>query len=244
MFVSYQVSNARSTVVNIGLVLRISALASHEHLIHGFSTAASGDMRRDGGELLTPARRAFAQALGIDPRCIAFMGAVHGADVAVANTPGLYRDVDALVTDRRGLALFATFADCYPILVYDPERHVAGLAHAGWRGTAAGVAKALVATTGSDPGRLVAGIGPGICRNCYQVSDEVAARFPGTVKQPDAGGRWLLDLAEANRLQLVEAGLDPARVHVHGTCTKETPSLPSHRREPDLSRFACLFALA
>ena len=225
-------------------MLRIPALASQPALIHGFSTLELGNMRRDGGDRLTQPRRRFAQMLGLDPHRIAYMGAVHGAGVATAAKQGVYADVDALVTDRRGLALFATFADCYPILLYDPRRHVAGLAHAGWRGTAAGVAKALVEATGSDPADLVAGIGPGICGRCYQVSDEVAARFPDAVKRPDAGGRWLLDLAEANGLQLVEAGLDPASVHLHGACTKETPSLPSHRRNPDLSRFACLFALA
>jgi polyphenol oxidase len=225
-------------------VLQIAALASQPGLIHGFSTADLGNMRRDGGALLTPPRRAFATELGLDPRCIVFMGAVHGADVAQADQPGLYDNVDALVTRRPGLALFATFADCYPILIYDPKRRVAGLAHAGWRGTAAKVTTVLVEATRSDPEDLIAGIGPGICGRCYQVSDEVARRFADEVKRPDGNGRWLLDLAEANRLQLIEAGVDPANIHLHGTCTKETADLPSHRRKPDLTRFACLLALA
>ena len=106
-------------------VLKLAAL-DRPGLTHGFSTADLGNMRRDGGELLTPPRRAFATELGLDPRCIAFMGAVHGADVAQADRPGLYDNVDALVTDRPGLALFASFADCFPILVYDGKRRVAG----------------------------------------------------------------------------------------------------------------------
>ena len=201
-------------------------------------------MHRDGGDLLTDHRRAFAEHLGLDARCIAFMGAVHGSDVATADKPGLYDNVDALVTDLPGLALFATFADCYPILVYDPRRRVIGLAHAGWRGTAGGVTTALVRAVGGNPHDLVAGLGPGICGRCYQVSDEVAMPFPDIVKRVDGNGRWLLDLAEANRLQLIQAGVDPANIHVHGACTKETPDLPSHRRNPDQSRFACLLALA
>jgi copper oxidase (laccase) domain-containing protein len=101
----------------------------------------------------------------------------------------------------------------------------------------------LVEATGSDPADLVAALGPGICAGCYQVSEEVAAEFPDGVKEPDEDGRWLLDLAEANRRQLIEAGLDPAAIHLHGACTKETPDLPSHRRDPDGTRFACLLAL-
>jgi len=224
-------------------VLKLAAL-DRPGLTHGFSTADLGNMRRDGGELLTPPRRAFATELGLDPRCIAFMGAVHGADVAHADRPGLFDNVDALVTDRPGLALFASFADCFPILVYDGKRRVAGLAHAGWRGTAAGVATGLVKATGSDPQDLIAGLGPGICGRCYQVGEDVAGSFPDEVRTPDGDGRWLLDLAEANRRQLIDAGLDPTRIHVQGVCTKEAPELPSHRRNPDGARFACLLALA
>jgi YfiH family protein len=225
-------------------VLQIPALASQPGLIHGFSTADLGNMRRGGEDLLTSPRRAFATELGLDPLCIAFMGAVHGAHVAEADNPTLYDNVDAIVTRRPRLAIFATFADCYPILVYDPKRRVAGLAHAGWRGTAAKVTTALVEATRSESEDLIAGIGPGICGGCYQVSDEVARHFAAEVKRPDGEGRWLLDLAEANRLQLIEAGVDPANIHLHGACTKETAELPSHRRKPDLTRFACLLALA
>src|SRR5437762_2525388 len=117
------------------VILRIEAL-DQEPLVHGFSTFELGTMRRDGDELLTPARREFALKLGLDPQCIAYMGAVHSADVTYVDSPGLHRDVDGLVTDRTGLALFATYADCYPIVLHDARRRVAGLAHAGWRGTA------------------------------------------------------------------------------------------------------------
>jgi YfiH family protein len=224
------------------VILRIADLANGRHFVHGFSTSQLGSMRRHGEDPLTPARRDFALQLGLDPRCIAFMGAVHGADVVEAAQPGLYADMDGLVTSVPGIALFATFADCYPVLLYDLTRRRAGLAHAGWRGTAAGVTRNLVAAMGGDPAGLVAGIGPGICGKCYEVSEEVARRFPDTVKRRH-GDRWLLDLSEANRLQLVEAGLKPANVHLHGACTKETPELASHRRTGDGSRFACLLAL-
>lgn len=231
--------------------LTIPQLACEPGLLHGFSTLALGSMRRDaGGEPspLTPARRAFLGELGLADAPLTVAGAVHGAEVARVDEPGgAVEGVDALVTDRRRAPLLATFADCYPILLYDPERPALALVHAGWRGSAAGVARAAVERLrkeyGSRPESLLAGIGPGICGGCYEVGEEVAARFPPEVVRPSPSGRHLLDLAAANRLALLEAGLLPDRVHVLGVCTKETPELPSHRRSPDGTRFACLAAI-
>lgn len=216
--------------------------------MHGFSTRALGDMRRRDGEPLTADRRRFAAALGLDPAAITFAGAVHGGEVARVDRPmGVAEGFDALVTDRPGLPLFATFADCFPILLHDPGRRAIALAHAGWRGTAAGVAANAVAALareyGTRPGDLVVGIGPGICGRCYEVGDEVSARFPAGCSRPGRDGRALLDLAEANRRGLVAAGVDPARIHELGVCTMEDARLPSHRRDADGDRFACLIAL-
>src|SRR4029077_11029364 len=90
-----------------------------------------------------------------------------------------------LVTDQPGVALFATYADCYPIVLWDPEKRVAGLVHAGWRGTRSGVAEAAVTFMRDEYGcrHVRAGIGPGICSRCYEVGEEVASQFdPGFVK--------------------------------------------------------------
>jgi YfiH family protein len=177
-----------------------------------------------------------------------FAGAVHGAKVARVGAPaGVVDGVDALVTDRPGLPLFALFADCFPLVVYSPSRRCAALGHAGWRGTAAGIAGAIVAALeteyGCDPDELVAGIGPGICANCYEVGDEVAERFPPEVKRQSGPVRWQLDLAEANRLALTRAGVAPGRIHLSRICTRESTRLYSHRRDADGSRFAGLVAL-
>jgi purine-nucleoside/S-methyl-5'-thioadenosine phosphorylase / adenosine deaminase len=231
-------------------VLHIPALAAEPGLIHGFSTVALGSMRlpAPGAGPLTPERRAFAATLGLDGARLTVAGAVHGAEVGRVDEPaGAVRARDALVTDRPCLPLLATFADCYPVLLYDPDRHALALVHAGWRGTAAGIAgravEALAGEYGSRPARLVAGIGPGICGACYEVGEEVAARFDAAFLRPSPAGRQLLDLAAANRAQLVEAGVSADRVHVHGECTRESAALPSHRRSPDGSRFACIAAL-
>jgi polyphenol oxidase len=229
------------------LLLKINEL-DDPALVHGFSTIALGSVglthAPDPAPVLA-SRRAFARALGIDSEPITTVGAVHGSAVARIDEPKeVVQGVDGLVTNQRGVALFATFADCYPIVLWDPVKRTAGLAHAGWRGTVAGIAKAAVRAMhdeyGSVPEDIRAGIGPGICGRCYEVGGEVAEQFEARFVTP-SGDRFLLDLAAANRVQLEDAGV--AGVHVLGLCTKETDFLPSHRRAPDGTRFGAIVAI-
>jgi YfiH family protein len=228
-------------------VLTIPELDAAPGLVHGFSTLVLGNVGLTHAPDPAPvmaSRRDFARALGLDRLTI--MGAVHGASVArVDEAQDLVDGVDALVTDQLGVALFATFADCYPIVLWDPQRQCAALAHAGWRGTLAGVGSAAVQAMrdeyGSEPSHIMAGIGPGICGRCYEVGQEVASQFDSSVVRDGPGGRFLLDLAAANRAQLEDAGV--RHVHVLGLCTKETSFLPSHRRNPDGTRFGAIVAL-
>ncbi|TAN32529.1 laccase domain-containing protein [bacterium] len=230
-------------------VLKIPELEAETGLIHGFSTMALGSVglthAPDPAPVLA-SRRDFARALGIDGETLTTAGAVHGAAVARVDEPHeVVRGVDAMVTAKLGVALFATFADCYPIVLWDARNRCAALAHAGWRGTVAGVATATVKFMrdefGTTPGDIRAGIGPGICRQCYEVGEDVASRFDSRFVTPGSGDRALLDLAAANRAQLEAAGVRD--VHVLGLCTKETPYLPSHRRSPDGTRFGAIVAL-
>ncbi len=230
-------------------VVTIEALTG-TGLVHGFSTLEFGSVglkhAPDPAAALANRRR-FAEALDLDPETITVAGAVHGSDVARIAVPQASVDgVDALVTDRPGIALFATYADCYPIVLWDPVHHAAGLVHAGWRGTEAGVAAAAVAVMGdaygSKPKDLVAGIGPGICGNCYEVGEDVAKKFDARFSTPRLSSqKFLLDLAAANAAQLTEAGV--RHVHILGLCTKETDYLPSHRRNPDGTRFGAIVAV-
>ncbi len=230
-------------------MLKIAELESEPGLVHGFSTTALGSVgltHAPDPDPVLASRRAFARALGIEDEPLTTAGAVHGSTVSRVDEPqDVVQGADGLVTDRRDVALFATYADCYPIVLWDANRRCAGLAHAGWRGTVAGVAKAAVKAMrdeyGSAPKDIVAGIGPGICGRCYQVGGEVASQFEARFVTPSAGDRFLLDLAAANRAQLEQAGL--SGVHVMGICTKESDFLPSHRRLPDGTRFGAIVAL-
>jgi YfiH family protein len=233
----------------VSAVLKIPQLGE-DGLVHGFSTLELGSVGLKGAsdpDAVRARRRRFAEALGLDPGSITVAGAVHGADVArIAVAQETVNGVDALVTDKPGIALFATFADCYPIVLWDPAHRAAGLVHAGWRGTEAQVARAAVEVMGdafgSRPEVMVAGIGPGICGRCYEVGPDVAERFDRrfVIAKPD--GKFLLDLAAANQAQLGGAGV--REVHVLGLCTKETDYLPSHRRAPDGARFGAIVSVS
>jgi len=226
--------------------LHVPELADEPGLVHGFSTVAIGSVglknAPDSAAALA-ARRTFADVLGLEGAELTTIGSVHGSSVARVDKPSDSVDnVDALLTDRPGVVLFATYADCYPIVLWDAQLKVAGLVHAGWRGTRAGVAAAAVSFM-QDEYRcrhIRAGIGPGICGRCYEVGEEVASQFDARFLAR-GNGRFLLDLAAANRAQLEELGVQP--VYEIGICTKENYLFPSHRRHPDGTRFGAIVAL-
>jgi len=234
-------------LIHTPLVLRIREL-DDPGFAHGFSTNALGSVGLTHAPDPVPvlaSRRAFARALGIGDLVLTAAGAVHGSTVARVDEPrDVVQGVDGLITNRQGVALFLTYADCYPIVLWDPVNRAVGLVHAGWRGTAAGVAKEAVKAMsdeyGSAPADIRAGIGPGICGRCYEVGGEVASQFDASFVAP-SGDRFVLDLAAANRAQLAEAGV--SHIYVIGLCTKESDFLPSHRRTPDGTRFGAIVAL-
>ena len=228
-------------------VLTIPELSDEPGFVHGFSTLAVGSVglkHAADPEPVVAARNAFLHALDLDGAELTTIGSIHGAEIARVDEPvDAVDDVDALFTDRRRVTIFATFADCYPIVLWDPEKRVAGLVHAGWRGTQAGVATAAVEFMREEYGsRYVrAGIGPGICGRCYEVGEEVAVKFDARFVNPGARRKWLLDLKAANTAQLEAAGVKA--VYDIGMCTKESYLFPSHRRHPDGARFGAIVAL-
>ncbi len=229
--------------------LQLNELTGDPGLVHAFSTLELGSVgltHAPDPKLVHESRRRFATELGLDPATLIAIGAVHGSDVArVDRHQDVVDDVDGLITNTPGIALFATYADCYPILLWDPEHRAVGLAHAGRRGTeadiAAGAVRAMAREFGSDPTRMKAAIGPGICGRCYEVGEDVASRFDQRFVRDSEDGKYLLDLAAANRAQLEEQGV--REVFSLDLCTKETSFLPSHRRTPDGTRFGAIVAI-
>jgi len=179
-------------------------------------------------------RRRVASAMGADLGDFVFSRQVHGAGVRVVTAgdrgAGAFAldepapAADALVTGDPSVVLAILAADCVPIVLYDPVVHVLGCVHSGWRGTVARVSEAAVGAMralGASPEHVIAGIGPAIGAERYQVGAEVASAVDGAfggeargVIRGDGTGRWLLDLTAANRLVLRAAGLKEENVHV------------------------------
>jgi polyphenol oxidase len=192
-------------------------------------------------------RRRFAEAVGIDPAHVTHARQVHGTGIAKVDWEQVGETLegsDALVTDAVGLPLSTVFADCVPVLLYDPIEYALGVCHAGWRGTVNGAAVAMLwamqAAYGSDPARIVACIGPSIGPESYQVGEEVLAMAQAKLLNADQyfhfpdgeSARPCFDLWQANVGQLVGAGVLPERIEVSGIDTAHhTDDFYSHRAE-------------
>lgn len=143
-----------------------------------------------------------------------------------------YENVDGLLTNEPGVYLATFFADCVPLYFVDTKRKAIALAHSGWRGTVARMGQCVVEKMreayGTDPADLVAAVGPSICQECYEVSEDVADAFltvfakPGQEREillSKGGGKYQLDLWRANEIVLTEAGVPTENIQVTDLCT-------------------------
>jgi YfiH family protein len=215
-------------VLRLVTVPELSALPG---LVHGFERRHGPEVREPRDETLSRVRK----ALGETGRLL-LMRQVHGAIVLRAPWEGT-PEADAAVAGEPGLVLGIATADCHPVLLVDPVRRAVAAAHAGWRGTAAGVAartvEALVAA-GSRPDDLAAAIGPGIGSCCYEVGEDLRDAFVGgdAFFRPGPRGRPHLDVRAANVTQLRDAGVRADRIHHVDECTSCRPALYySYRRD-------------
>jgi YfiH family protein len=145
---------------------------------------------------------------------------------------------DALITNKPHLSIGVRTADCVPILLLDSRQRAIAAVHAGWRGSAHAIVRATLrkmnADFGTEPADIYAAIGPCIRECCYEVGQEVAERFCVTFPEwtPHAGKRHV-DLAEANRRQMLSAGVPVSSIFDIQTCTScQIESFYSFRREP------------
>jgi YfiH family protein len=178
-------------------VYRATELDALPWLMHGFGTRQS-DIPAWFGNLATLKQIHSATVVNAEGRC------------------GILGEGDALLEDRPGSVIAIKTADCMPILLVDGRHRAVAAVHAGWRGTAAKIVAAAVdamrARFGTLAGDLHAAIGPGIGQCCYQVGPEVAARF-------GEQGRAHISLSDANRTQLLTAGVTRERIYASNLCT-------------------------
>ena len=199
----------------------------------------------DDPEAVRENHRRMYRAADVNPERAVSSWLVHSVAVKViadeSKLNGKLEQADAIVTNQPDTPLVMRYADCVPLLFYDPVKRAIGLAHAGWRGTvkgmAAATARALASAFGSRPQDVQALIGPAISRRNYQVGDEVAAAATayfgaasGVVTRDAADGSAYLDLWRANQLDLERQGL--RNIEVLDICTFDNvDEFYSHRAE-------------
>ena len=203
--------------------------------------------RGDTPERVQQNRIRLAKALGIDSARTIRTHQVHGTTVAKVDGDDAGRwqaQTDGMITDAVDLPLALVFADCTPVLLYDPVHHALGVCHAGWRGTVNGMVTATLwsmqAAYDTNPADVIACIGPSIGPKSYEVGSEVvemahaklpkADRFFAHPNGPDANPYF--NLWQANAAQLIEAGIPEAQIEISGIDTvQHTDDFFSHRAE-------------
>ncbi|MEW6447902.1 MAG: peptidoglycan editing factor PgeF [Bacillota bacterium] len=229
-------------------------------LLHAFTTRLGGVSEGvfhslnlgfaigDPPERVVANRKRLAHALGYDFERAVSGQQVHGSNVAVVSLldagAGAFEPetsipaADGLVTSTRQLPLMAFFADCVPVFLVDTANRTVGIVHAGWRGTVQRIAGKAVAEMsrafGTHPAECVAVVGPAIGPCCYTTDGPVAEKFQGwgrAVSWRD-GSKWHVDLREANRCDLLTAGVLPKNITVIDFCTAcHSELMFSYRRD-------------
>jgi len=202
-------------------------------------------------------RKRIFENIGLKIDSIFDVWQVHSADVIQAENPRLlsepHQKADAILTDRPGITLFMRFADCVPIMLFDPIRKVIGMVHAGWKGTIRNIVgvsvTAMIEKYGCNPADIRAGIGPSICPNHYEVGPNVVEAAQVVFQKESRlvlqkrNGSEFFDLWAANRILLDQVGVKLIRVG--GLCTAcDTDHWYSHRAEQGRTgRFGALITL-
>lgn len=239
---------------------------------HGFSTKLGGvskgcwatmnisTTRGDDPEDVEENQRRIARAIGVKPEDMTFTNQTHTTNVAVVRAEDKGRrfmETDGMITNVPGICLVTFYADCVPLYFVDPVKKAIGLSHSGWRGTVGKIGKVTVElmqkTYGSDPKDILAAIGPSICQDCYEVSEDVIVKFKKSFEEkywPELfyqkeNGKYQLNLWKANELVFEKAGILKKHIAVTNVCTHcNSDILFSHRttgnKRGNLSAFLAL----
>lgn len=220
-----------------------------EGVIYAFSKRHDGNMSLTYGNVKDSLslRRVFLEKLDIDYRDIVCAKQVHASSIACVgdcdkgkgalNYDAAIEASDALITNKKNIPLGIFTADCLSVFLYSPRPGAIGLVHAGWRGTkdniSSGAIRAMRNNFGVEPKDLYAAFGPSIRGCCYEVGSQCAEAFPEEFVSI-RNKRYYLDLAGANKRQLLDAGISESRITDPGICTScQNADFFSFRGEKD-----------
>lgn len=199
----------------------------------------------------------LAAETAIPPKWFTYANQIHGKKVTIVSSQmrgmgssdyaSSLPNTDAMITDVEDVCLIVLVADCVPILLFDPTRRVIGAVHAGWHGTVQQIARitihSMTTKFGCDPRNIIAGLGPSIGPCCYEVGENVISAVKENlgsefIRSDNFYQQAYFDLWEANRQQLIAAGLHEENIEVAGICTHcHNDLFFSHRKEGITGRF-------
>lgn len=234
---------------------------------HGFSTRLGGVSqgcyasmnlsftRGDDEAAVRENYHRIAKSIGVKCENMVLSQQTHTTNVRVVTekdkgkgivTPLDYTDVDGMVTNIPGICLVTFYADCVPLYFVDPVQKAIGLSHSGWRGTVGKIGKETIRKMeeqyGSDPKDILVAVGPSICKDCYEVSEDVILEFQKNFKERywkdlfyrKENGKYQLDLWKANEIIFKESKILPEHIAVTNVCTHcNSEILYSHRTSGD-----------
>ncbi len=229
-------------VINNVKLLRFSNLINHEGITHysstrlgGFSTGYLSSLNlgytvQDKTLNVTQNIELLAKSLQIEKSQFVFPKQTHSSNIGIVkSTKDVFPDTDALITNIPGIFISARTADCVPILIYDPVQKAISAIHSGWKGTAQRISQKTIALMqkefGTNPADLMAGIGPSIGPEVYEVGTDVVDEFKRHFYQnhlftPTADSiKFLLNLWEANKQILLESGVPDNQIEIAEMCT-------------------------
>ena len=230
---------------------------------HGFSTKIGGVSegiwesmnlsfsRGDDEDCVRENFERMAEAIGVEPDSLVFAAQTHTTNVrrvtAADKGKGIvssldYADVDGLITNEPGICLTTFYADCVPLFFIDPVHKAIGLSHSGWRGTVGKMGQETLRRMkeeyGTEANDVIAAIGPSICQDCYEVSEDVIEKFKEAFDRihwkdlfyEKENRKFQLNLWKANEIILLEAGVLKENIAVTNVCTNcNNDVLFSHR---------------
>ena len=259
-------------------VLQFSIFNQTDMVTHGFSTRLGGvstgiyasmnlgQSRGDDPEKVQQNYRIIADTIGVSTEWMVCSDQTHTTNVKVVTKedagkgllhPKDYQDIDGLITNVPGLCLVTYYADCVPLLFLDPVQKVIASSHSGWRGTVGHMGEITIQKMQSEfgcrPEHILAAIGPSICQDCYEVSEDVIQQFQQAFPENiwadlyyrKENGKYQLNLWKANEWILLNSGILPEHLAVTNLCTCCNSDLlfshrASHGKRGTLAAFLAL----
>lgn len=272
-----KINNINTTQVKMGTipVITYNVLDNIDWLINGFSTRIGGvsdgqysQMNLSftlGDEACNVEKnfRLFGEEIGISVEDMIYSHQTHTTNVMRVGMDykgmGILRernfsDIDGIVTNEPGVCLVTSYADCVPLYFVDPINRAIGLSHSGWKGTVGNICRntvnMMVDEFGTNPSELITCIGPSICVDCYEVSEDVAEKFKMAYSDNEikdiltdkGNGKYQLNLHKANYYNMINCGILPRNISMPDICTCCNPVfLHSHRASGGKRGGLCAF---